>query len=90
MRAGAGLQQAAAARSFNRELVLILAQSNRVLDARLFLGNLAKLGMEHVLVLGDTKETCGLVASFVPHVGCAWDTVPIPTLTTTLRAWNVR
>ncbi len=89
-RAGSGLQQAAAARSFKKELVLIMVQPNRILDARLFLGNLAKLGMEHVLLMGDSKATCDVLAPLVPRVGCAWDTLALPTLTATLAAWHIR
>lgn len=64
--------------------------ANRILDTKLLVGNWAKLGMDHILLMADSKETCDLVAPQIPGIGCTWDTFTAPLPSTTYMAWHIR
>jgi hypothetical protein len=79
--AGAGLRAALAARAYKREVVLIVATPDQASTAtRALLDNLARLGMEHAMLLSGDAESCYEVVkgAHAAHIGCVWEAGYLP------------
>ncbi|KAI8472118.1 MAG: hypothetical protein J3K34DRAFT_520008 [Monoraphidium minutum] len=67
-----GLKAALAARSFRREVILMISEARR-LDANLGAWySLRALGLGHVLFVSTDAATCRAVEMLEPELGCTW------------------
>eukprot|EP00197_Chlamydomonas_leiostraca_P006890 CAMPEP_0202886206 /NCGR_PEP_ID=MMETSP1391-20130828/42057_1 /ASSEMBLY_ACC=CAM_ASM_000867 /TAXON_ID=1034604 /ORGANISM="Chlamydomonas leiostraca, Strain SAG 11-49" /LENGTH=393 /DNA_ID=CAMNT_0049569475 /DNA_START=19 /DNA_END=1197 /DNA_ORIENTATION=- len=69
---------AVAARSYKHELIVIVATAERLLAAMQLVENLDRLGMEHVMLVGDSQAGCAALFLHAPHIGCVWDSFRLP------------
>ncbi|EFJ41466.1 hypothetical protein VOLCADRAFT_98512 [Volvox carteri f. nagariensis] len=67
-----GLRRALVARSYRREVILMATDAKHVLGAIQAVTNLRRLGLDNVLMLGDSGPECVRVASALPSTGCVW------------------
>ncbi|GIL82746.1 hypothetical protein Vretifemale_11618 [Volvox reticuliferus] len=75
-----GLRKALAARSYKQEVILMATDSEHVLGAMQAVGNLLRLGLEHVMMLSSSGSDCVRVAAALPSAGCVWLDWELPVL----------
>ncbi|GLI67397.1 hypothetical protein VaNZ11_011582, partial [Volvox africanus] len=75
-----GLRKALAARSYKQEVILMAADSGHVLGAMKAVGNLLRLGLEHVMMVRSSGTDCVRLAAALPSTGCVWLDWELPVL----------
>ncbi|XRB06590.1 nucleotide-diphospho-sugar transferase [Pycnococcus provasolii] len=66
------LEEVAAARAFNKELIMTIFNPDGSVMGLNLLANLAGLNMAHYFIIGNTKELCEEFAAFDASIACAW------------------
>eukprot|EP00798_Chlamydomonas_sp_ICE-L_P004759 gene4759-34509_t len=75
---GEKFREALLARSYKKELIIMVTSSNQMLMVTQALMNLRRLGLEHVLLLSTNKKECQAVNHRLSDYGCAYDRFQLP------------
>lgn len=89
--AGSALLEALQARSYKKEVVIMVSDLKRLDSFLQAADSLQHLGLSNILLLSHTEAMCEKISLIVPSVGCAWSSHKHPAdLAGNFYVWSLR
>ena len=88
---GSALREALQARSYKREVIIMVSDLKRLDSFLKAADSLQHLGLTNILLLSHSEAMCGKISPIVPSVGCAWSSHKHPAdLAENFYVWSLR
>jgi len=89
--AGSALREALQARSYKKEVIIMVSDLNRLDSFLQAADSLQHLGLSNILLLSHSEAMCGRISPIVPSIGCTWSSHKHPTdLAGNFYVWSLR
>ncbi|DBB03375.1 TPA: hypothetical protein ACH3X3_010747 [Trebouxia sp. C0006] len=85
------LREALQARSYKKEVIIMVSDLNRLDSFLQAAGSLQHLGLSNILLLSHSEAMCGRISPIVSSIGCTWSSHKHPTdLAGNFYVWSLR
>ena len=85
------MQEALQARSYKKEVILMVSGPERIDSFLQAANSIHGLGFGHIMLLGLSEDDCKIVNQTVPAIGCGWTSFKTPQdLSTLFALWSLR
>jgi len=89
--AGSALREALQARSYRKEVIIMVSDLNRLDSFLQAADSLQHLGLSNILLLSHSEAMCGRISPIVPSIGCTWSSHKHPAdLAGNFNVWSLR
>ncbi len=89
--AGSALREALQARSYKKEVIILVSDLNRLDSFLQAADSLQHLGLSNILLLSHSEAMCGRISPIVPSIGCTWSSHKHPAdLAGNFNVWSLR